>query len=237
MTMGSFTLLAPQAFSAAIDELARLHAELTGVTAVIVYGPAGGTAAHSIAARLERAEPADLVILPLAHLRALADRQRILPDSIVPVMRSGIGVAVQRGMPLPAIGTADELREALLGADSIAYSAAGSGDYVSGELFERLGITSNVLGKTRRVAEEPVAAVVARGEAALGFQQLIELLAVPGVNLVGPLPASLQRYTDLGAALPSHGQQAEYARGFIAHLRSDEAGSVLIRHGLEAWND
>jgi molybdate transport system substrate-binding protein len=231
------TLLAPQAFSAALDALARHYTEAGGAAVHVIYGPAAGASPQAITARLERGEPADVVILPLAHLQRQAESQRLRPATLRPVMRSGVGVAVRQGAPLPDVGTPEALRQAPLAADSIGYSAAGSGDYVSGQLFDRLGIATQVHGKARRVADEPVAALVARGELALGFQQLSELLAVPGVRVAGALPAELQCYTEIGAAQPSHGQHEDEARRFVDHLCAAAAAPVLAAHGLEAWRD
>jgi molybdate transport system substrate-binding protein len=237
MNAASLTVLAPQAFAAALDALARQYTEAGGAGVHISYGPAAGAAPQAISARLERGDPADVVILPLPLLQRQAACRRVRPASIRPVMRSGIGVAVRQGAPLPDIGTPEALRAALLGADSIGYSAASSGDYVSGSLFARLGIATQVRDKARRVAGEPVAALVARGELALGFQQLSELLAVPGVRLAGALPAELQCYTEIGAAEVAHGQHADEARRFVDHLRAEAAASVLAGHGLQAWRD
>jgi len=107
-----------------------------------------------------------------------------------------VGVAMREGSMKPDLSTAEKFRAAMLAAKSIAYSDSGSGTFLSTTLFPKLGVADQVAGKSRKVrgppSGEPVAAVVARGEAEIGFQQVSELLHVPGVTFVGPLPAELQ---------------------------------------------
>jgi molybdate transport system substrate-binding protein len=94
---------------------------------------------------------------------------------------------VKSGTPKPDISSAEALRRALLAAKSIAYSDSASGVYISTEMFPRLGIVDDMKGKARAIPAEPVAAVVSRGEAEIGFQQISELLPVAGVDMIGPL--------------------------------------------------
>ena len=114
---------------------------------------------------------------------------RVRPGTRVDLARSAIGMAVRRGAPKPDISSVDALTRTLLEAKSIAYSASVSGTYLSTELFQRLGIADRVLPKSRRIeGGERVGAVVARGEAEIGFQQISELLPIDGIDFVGPLP-------------------------------------------------
>jgi hypothetical protein len=96
----------------------------------------------------------------------------------------------------PDIGSVEALRNTLLAAKSIANSDSGSGTYLSTTLFPRLGVADQVVGKSRKVrgppSGEPVAAVVARGEAEIGFQQVAELIHVPGITFVGTIPTEVQ---------------------------------------------
>ena len=107
---------------------------------------------------------------------------------------------------------ADALKQTLLNAKSVAYSDSASGVYVGTELFKRLGIADEMKDKARMIPAEPVAAVVARGEAELGFQQISELLPVPGADLVGPLPPEVQKITIFSAGITTNARQSEPAK-------------------------
>lgn len=102
---------------------------------------------------------------------------------------------MRAGAPKPDISSSEAVKRALLGARSIAYSESASGVYLSTELFPRLGIADAIREKSRMIPAEPVGQVVARGEAELGFQQMSELLPLAGIDIVGKLPAELQKVT------------------------------------------
>src|SRR5208282_803453 len=117
----------------------------------------------------------DVVILAGPALDELIKQRKVVPGSRVDLARSSIGVAVRAGAPKPDISSVDALKRTLLLAKSIAYSDSASGVYLSHELFQRLGIADQIKGKCKRIANEPVGAVVARGDAEIGFQQISEL--------------------------------------------------------------
>src|ERR1700752_2743187 len=133
-------------------------------------------------------------------------------------------MAVRKGAPKADIGTVDALKRTLLQAKSIAYSASVSGDYLSTELLQRLGIADQVLGKCRRIeGGERVGAVVARGEAEMGFQQMSELLPVPGIDHVTPLPPEVQKVSVFSAGVAASTSDSDAARGIVRFLSSPEA--------------
>jgi len=105
--------------------------------------------------------------------------------------------------------------------------------YISTELFERLGIAAEMRSKSRRVESEPVAAVVARGEAEIGFQQISELRPVAGVEVVGPLPAEVQRVTVFSAAQGANSPNPAGARALMAFLASPAAAAAIERSGMD----
>jgi molybdate transport system substrate-binding protein len=148
-------------------------------------------------------------------------------------VRSSIGVAVRAGAPKPDIGTLDALKRTLLQAKSIAYSASASGVYLSQEMFPRLGIADQIRGKCKRIANEPVGAVVARGDAEIGFQQISELLPVPGIDYVGPLPREVQKVTVFSAGIASGAKHPDAARALIKFLASPDAAPAIQKSGLE----
>jgi molybdate transport system substrate-binding protein len=159
---------------------------------IVVVATEIGVGTHTIPNRIRRGEPVDVLLLNASGIDDLTKNGYVLAGSRVDLARSSIGIAVRAGAPKPDIHTLDDIKRALLGARSIALSAQVSGVYVSAELLQRLGIADQVLPKVRRVDGELVGDVLARGEAEIGIQQISELLAVPGVDYLGPLPKEVQ---------------------------------------------
>jgi molybdate transport system substrate-binding protein len=189
---GDVSVATSGTFTAAYLELVPQLERVTN-DKIVTATTSMGVGANSIPSRVQRGEPIDVVIVADTALEQLIDDGLVLADSRVDLARSGIGLAVRAGAPLPDISTVDALKATLLNARSIAYSASVSGTYVSTELFQRLGIADQVAGKSRRIDGERVGAVVARGDAQIGFQQMSELLPITGLKVVGPLPAEVQK--------------------------------------------
>ena len=168
-----------------------------------------------------------------AGIDELARAGRVVPGSRVDLARSSIGIAVRAGAPKPDISSVDALRRALLQAASVASSSSVSGVYVSTELFQRLGIAGQMVSKSRRIEREPVAAVVARGEAEIGFQQISELRPVAGVVVVGPLPADVQRVTVFSAAAGAGSPNPAGGHALIAFLASPAAAAAIANSGMD----
>src|SRR4029453_13983640 len=192
-----------------------------------------GNAPDAIPQRLARGEPTDMIILARSALDDFTARGVVRPDSRVDLAQSRIGIAVRAGAPKPDISTVDALRRTLLAAPSIAYSASASGVYVSTELFKRLGIEAEVAPKSRRILSERVAAVVARGEAEIGFQQISEILGIPGAELVGPLPPEGQQGPVFSGGVLTSAQQPEAAAELIRFLSSEDASETIASTGLD----
>jgi len=229
---GDIVVMTSGAMTAAFLEL-RTELERATKNSVVTATTSMGTGAESIPNRLERGETADVVIVADEALEQLIKDGRVLAGSRVPLARSSIGMVVRAGAPKPDIRTVDALRRTLLEASSIAYSASVSGRYLSTELFQRLGIADQVLGKSRRIERGRVGPVVARGEAEIGFQQISELLAEPGVDYVGPLPPGAQRVSIFSAGVAEHSRNPEGARMLIAFLASPAAAAAITKSGLE----
>ena len=221
------------AMSAALKELTPAFERASGSTLVIVSGGSVAGAADSIPDRLARGERADVVIMAAAGIDDLAGAGRIVAGSRVDLARSSIGIAVRAGAPRPDITTVDALTRALLQATSVAYSSSVSGVYVSTELFQRLGIASQMTAKSRKIESEPVGAAVARGDAQLGFQQISELRAVPGIDVIGPLPPAVQRVTVFSVAIAASSANPTGGRALIAFLSSPAAASSIARSGMD----
>jgi len=223
-------------FYSAYSDVVPVFERESGHKLITVRGPSLGDSPEAIPNRLKRGEPADVVIGIGASIDDLGRQGWVRPASKVDLARSEVGMVVRAGAAKPDIGTVDAFRRTLLDAKSIAYSDSASGVYLSTTLFTKLGIADQVAGKSRKVrgppSGEPVAAVVARGDAELGFQQVSELIHEPGVTFVGAIPAELQPETYFSAALATAVKQQEAAEALIRFLASSKAAPAIAKAGL-----
>jgi molybdate transport system substrate-binding protein len=223
-------------FSHAYSELAPAFERASGHRLVTTRGPSMGDSPEAIPARMKRGEPVDVVIMVGASIDELGRQGLVRAGSKVDLARSQIGMVVRAGAAKPDIGSVEAFRRTLLEAKSIAYSDSASGIYLSTTLFAKLGVADQTAGKSRKIkgppSGEPVAAVVARGEAEIGFQQVSELLHVAGVTYVGPIPAELQQDTFFSAALANAVKQPEAAGALIRFLASRDAAAAIAKSGL-----
>ncbi|WP_456281277.1 substrate-binding domain-containing protein [Cupriavidus sp. JZ107] len=221
-------------FTAAYKLLVPLFEQATGHRVISAYGASMGNAADAIPNRLARGERFDIVILADSGLAALQREGRVQPDSRVDLGRSLIGAVVRKGTePRPDVSTVEGLRQALLDVRSIAYSASASGTYLSTELFQRLGVAEQVKGKAHRILSERVGAVVLRGDADLGFQQVSELLPFTQLDFLGPIAAEAQQRVFFSAGLTADAREPEAARQLIQFLASPAAAPIVRITGLE----
>lgn len=226
MTSGAFT-------AAYLELIPRL--ELLTKKKLVTVATSIGTGETSIPNRLRRGEAVDVVIVADGLLVGFIKEGLIMAESYTPVARSAIGMAVRAGAPKPDIGTVDALKRTLLQAKSIAYSASVSGQYLTMELYQRLGIADQVMSRSRLIGGgERVGAVVARGEVEIGFQQLSELLPIPGIAHVTPLPPEVQKVSVFSAGVAAITRDADAARALIKFLASPEATHAITKTGLEA---
>ena len=205
----------------------------TGHKVLTAYGPSMGTTANAIPVRLERGEPADVLIMVGYALDDLAKQGKVIPDSRIELVKSPIGVAVKAGAPKPDISTADAVKRALLAAETIAYSDSASGVYVSTEMFDKLGIRDQMKDKARKIPATPVGEIVAHGEAELGFQQISELRPVEGIDIIGPLPDTLQKITIFSAGIASVSKEPDAAKALIKFLASPAARPEIVKSGMD----
>jgi molybdate transport system substrate-binding protein len=219
--------------SAAYKELVPEFERATGNKVLTAYGPSMGITVNAIPVRLERGEPADVLIMVGYALGDLINKGKVVADSRVDLVTSPIGLAVRAGAPKPDISSSDALKRALLAAKSVAYSDSASGVYVSTEMFQKLGIADEMKGKARAIPAEPVAGVVASGDAEIGFQQISELLPVPGVDIVGQLPADVQKITVFSAGIAAVSKEPDAGKALIKFLASPAAAPAIIKSGME----
>ena len=208
----------------------------TGHRLVTTRGPSMGDSPEAIPTRLGRGEKADVVIMDGHAADELAKKGTVRADSKVELAKSQVGMVVREGAAKPDIGSVEAFKRVLLDAKSIAYSDSGSGTYLSTKLFPKMGVAEQIAGKSRKVrgppSGEPVAAVVARGEAEIGFQQVSELIHVRGVTYVGALPAELQPGFSFAGAVTQDAQQPEAAAALLRFLASPDSAPVLAEKGL-----
>lgn len=220
-------------FAAAYRALAPVYEKMSGDTLIVGWGPSMGDTHDAVPARMKRGEKIDVVIMVGYALGQLIDQGKVVPGSRVDLAKSGIGVAVRAGSPHPDIRTVEALKQALLAAKSIAFSDSASGVYISSEMFKAMGIADQVAGKARMIPADPVGGVVARGEAEIGFQQVSELKPVAGIDLLGPLPPEVQKYTVFSGGVVTGSQQPAAAAKLLSFLASAAARPAIEDSGME----
>jgi molybdate transport system substrate-binding protein len=210
-----------------LAELARTYLQQHGV-AVQIEATGGVYAAKRVLA----GDVFDVVVLASDAIERLIAAGWVLPGSRVDLVRSGVAVAVRAGAARPDISSETALRRVVLAAASIGLSTGPSGVQLA-QLFERWGIAEQIQARTVVAPPGvPVGALVARGEVALGFQQLSELIPLDGINIVGPLPAEVQITTTFSAGLCSGSTQPQAARALLGFLASPETSDAKLRHGM-----
>jgi len=220
-------------FSAAYGKLVPEFERASGHKVITITGPSMGETPQAIPNRLARGENADVVIMVGYALGGLIAQGKVVPESRVDLAWSPIAMAVRKGASKPDIGTVESFKHALLAGKSIAYSDSASGVYISTEMFQRLGILDQVKDKARKIPAEPVAKVVARGEAEIGFQPVSELRPFEGIDIVGPIPAELQKVNVFAAGIAAGANEPEAGKALIAFLVSPAAKPIIIESGME----
>jgi molybdate transport system substrate-binding protein len=219
--------------TAAYNALVPQFERSTGHKVLTAYGPSMGTTINAIPVRLERGEPADVLIMVGYALGDLVKQGKVVADSRVDLVKSPIGVAVKSGAQKPDISSAQAIKSALLAAKTIAYSDSARGVYVSTEMFQKLGIAEEMRDKARKIRATPVGEIVARGDAEIGFQQISELRPVAGIDIVGPLPDELQKITVFSAGIATVSREPDAGKALIKFLASPEARDTLVKSGLD----
>lgn len=210
--------------------LAQLVAAYRPASAhAVVIESVGGVTAFQ---RVQDGEPFDFVVLAADAIDRLAAAGRLMPDSRVNLARCAVVVAVKEGAPRLDIGSEAAMRDAVLSAPTIGYSTGPSGVHLT-RLFARWGIAGIVAPRIVQAPPGvPVGSLVARGDVALGFQQASELLHVPGIDIIGTLPAEVEHLTVFSAAICTLSARPDAVRAFLAFLRSSDADAAKLAHGM-----
>lgn len=186
------------------------------------------------ARRVQAGEAFDAVVLAATAIDQLTTAGRIVPGTRADLVRSGVAVAVRAGAPAVDIGSEDAVRQAVLAARSVSFSTGPSGVHLQ-QVFERWGIADQIRPRLVQAPPGvPVGSLVARGEVELGFQQLAELMNLPGITVLGPLPPAIQTITVFSAGLSSTSSQADAVRAFLDWAVSPATIDIKRRNGMES---
>jgi len=220
------TVLSTVGMQPATPELFAQFEAASGHRVVVTYGLAA-----VLKTKFLEGAPADVLILTAPIIDDLGKQGKVVPESKKDVARSGVGIAVKAGAPKPDIGTPDALKAAVLAAKSVGYSREGASGVAFAQVMERLGISDQVKAKYKDTGTK-AGEMVAAGEIELAAAQIPELKAVPGAEVVGPLPAELQTVTIFSVGLASSAQDSAAARALIEFLAGPRAAPVYKAKGL-----
>ena len=197
----------------------------------VVSEAAGGV---DVAKRVQAGEAVDIVALASNVIDKLISEGGLLPGSRVDLVKSGIGIAVRKGASRYDISSENAVKDAVVAARTLSYSTGPSGIYLQ-QLFERWGILQAIQGKIVVAPPGvPVGSLVAKGECELGFQQLSELINLPGIDLLGPLPDSIQMLTIFSAGISTTSQSPDAARRVLQYMASPGTADLKRRLGMES---
>ncbi len=225
---------------------ARLSIRTSNATAPVLralleaFARAGGFAmdlcvesSSMVPESIEQGARGDIAVLQAASIDRLTGQGIFRRADCLPFARAPIGLAVAKGAPRPPIATLDQVKAVLLNARAIAHTQSGPSGLYFGELMQRLGIEDEVRAKEVTRPGGYIAQLVADGQADIAFQQVSELMAVPGVDVLGPLPADIQSAIVSKAAIFADTQHAAQARELIAFFASRANAGLFAAAGLE----
>jgi molybdate transport system substrate-binding protein len=196
----------------------------------VAFESVGGVDA---AKRVAAGEAFDVVVLASDAIDKLVAAGHVVAGSKVDLVLSGVAIAVRAGAAQPDVGSEEALKRAVLAAPTLGYSTGPSGTALL-QLFERWGITAAIKDKlVQAPAGVPVGGLVARGEVALGFQQLSELMHLDGITVIGPMPDAVRIDTIFSAGVCAASSQAGAARELLAFLASADTAAAKRRNGME----
>jgi len=216
-------------FAAALQEIVPEFEKATGITVTTARGPSQGNGPNTIGAQLRRGVSADVVILAREGLDELIAEGRIAARTDVDLAQTPLGVAVRAGAAKPDISTVDAFKQALLRAKGINFPSSTRGIYMTDKLFPRLGVARELSGK---IKDSGIAALVS-GESEIAVQPVSELLHIPGVDFVGPIPGEIQYVSVFATAMVAGSKESESAKRLIAFLMSESGKAAIRKHGME----
>ena len=211
-----------------LAELAGAYRQRSGVD--VAFESIGGVDA---AKRVQAGESYDLAVLDADALDRLVATGRVVADSQAALVRSGVAIAVREGAPRPEVSSEEALKRAVLAARTLGHSTGPSGTALL-KLFERWGILDAVRGRVVQAPPGvPVGRLVADGEVELGFQQFSEMMNVPGIAVLGPMPPGCEIVSIFSAGLCAASTHPEAVRALIEYMHSPDAAEAKRHHGME----
>jgi molybdate transport system substrate-binding protein len=224
-------VLSAIAMQKAVEDLGPKFERTTGHKLTITFATLG-----AIVKRLQDGDTADVVIAPQQGMDTLVKDGKAVAGNVVVLARTGISLAVRKGAFKPDISSPDALKRTLLAAKSISYTSpegGGASGIHFAKVLERLGIAEEMKSKTVFPKTVAVGAAIANGEAEIGVQQNQELVSVPDIEVIGPLPGDLQATIVLSAAVMASSNDAAASKALVDFLRTPEAAVVLKAKGME----
>lgn len=227
MTIVGMSTLAVQ--GALVNALVPEFQASTGATVKLVFDPT-----QVLLERIGRGERADFIVAISSDIQALADKGVLCADKTFPLVRTAVGMAVSGNTEAPPLETIDQLKAALTGARSVAYSRTGASGIYFSTLLHRLGIADAVNSRATIIEKGFTGECVTQGTADLAIQQLSELAVVPGIRIAGPLPAEVGHYTDFSIGVFRDAANHSLLDRFLDYVRNDAAREAYRNHGLQA---
>lgn len=225
-------VLSPGSTENAFNDLIPPFEKSSGHKLIIDYGPVG-----ALAARVAKGEAVDIAILSEPATEELRRQGKLVAGSETVVAKVGIGVFVRKGDPKPDISTLASFVQAVGRAKLIAYAdpkLGGSSSILVGEIMSSLDVTGSIAPKTKLVPPaKPLLDLVASGGVDFGFNPISEILSDSRLELVGSLPAAIQKYTLYIASLVATSHQQEALKALAAYLTTPQAAAVFRAKGFE----
>jgi molybdate transport system substrate-binding protein len=226
---GELNVFTSNSMRAVLDQLGPEFERASGYRLTLSYSPA-----KAMLRRLAAGESADLAILSAPAIESVAEEGKIDKRTLRTLARCGIGVGVKSGTRKPDVSTLDAFRRTLLEAKSIVHTVEGASGIHFVNVIEELGVADAVKAKATRHAGGLVGEVLVQGEVEIGVQQIPELLAVPGIEVVGPLPPEVQQYSDATAGIFVNAANRAGAQALIDFLVTPSSAQVFRAKGFEA---
>ena len=222
-------VIASNGVKGALEELAPRYEQVSGNKLSYKWGVAA-----VLKRDIEAGAPFDLAILTNAIVADLVKQGKIAAGSETPIARSGVGLMVRKGAPKPDLSSPEALKRAVLSAKSLTWAKEGASGISFLNALEKLGIADDAKRKADLAGDGATAAQkVASGQVDLGALLINEIMAQPGVEVAGPLPAELQTYTAFSSGVATASKNAAAAKALVDHLRSPDARAAFKAKGQE----
>jgi molybdate transport system substrate-binding protein len=228
MSSAPLKLLSSMATRELLNELVAEYQRSAGQP--VISEAAGGV---DVAKRVRAGEAVDVVVLSSTAIDSLIAAGSLLPDSRIDLVKSGVSIAVGAGAPHPDVSSEEAVKRTVLAAKTLSYSTGPSGVYLE-KLFERWGILADIRGRiVVPPPGVPVGSLVAAGKVELGFQQLSELMTLPGIEVIGPLPPEIQTITTFSGGVSPGCADPQAARALLDYLAAPAVAAVKRRFGMD----